>query len=125
MERRKEAGRKRHAPGTPEAKARDVARVAREEERKEGTLDDIVRKALAQAEALGRIQVPVADTLGAARIANAMSGLYRQAINGLRARGVVGDLPGGGRRTPPQDPLLPTVPEASPAEHDPLGELDS
>jgi hypothetical protein len=76
-------------------------KVEKEKARQDGTLDDIVERALNMAQRLERIKPPVEDTLGAARIANAISGLYRQAIAGLRARGIVGDiLPGRERGAP-------------------------
>ena len=81
-------GARRHLPSTPEGKARDGAKV-------EGTLDSIVRRALKSAEHCergARLAVGGKDSLGAARMANAASGLYRQAIAALRARSTVGDI---------------------------------
>lgn len=119
---RKAASAYRHPKGTPEAEARDQAREEREKVRQDGTLDDIVERALTHAKKLEAIKPEKEDSLGAARIANAISGLYRQAIAGLRARGMVGDiLPGRERAAPAIPGAEAPVPPATP--QDPMSSL--
>jgi len=85
--RRRQAGAKRHPPGTPQAKTRDEAK-------KEGTLDEIVRDALTTSRRLTQQSRAIAakDSLGSARLGNAAAALHRAAISALKARSTVGDI---------------------------------
>ena len=85
--RRRQAGAKRHPPGTHAAKVRDEAR-------KEGTLDEIVRDALKTSQKLTEQARAAAskDSLSSARLGNAAAALHRAAISALKARSTVGDI---------------------------------
>ncbi len=66
------------------------------EVRAEGTLDEIVRRALALATKFEKIPVTdAAQALAAQRITLAAARMYNAAIQGLKARGTVGDIPKG------------------------------
>ena len=121
IQRRRDAGRKRHPEGSPEAIKRDETRV-------EGTLDDIVRNAVETSKELARAARLAApkDSLAAARMAQAAAALHRAAISALRSRGHVGDVPHGAQRQHSPNPLhpadgAPAVPVQTP---DPLAALN-
>ena len=88
-ERRRVAGGKRLPPDSPEVRKRMEVRA-------EGTLDEIVRRALALATKFEKIPVTdAAQALAAQRITLAAARMYNAAIQGLKARGTVGDIPKG------------------------------
>jgi hypothetical protein len=105
-------GAKRHQPGTPEAEKRDLVRH-------DGTLEDVVRRALTLAKRFESL--PVQDPLDAQRVSLAAARLHKIAIDGLRARSTVGDLPTRGKGNGPEiaDEALPGAPPS-----DTLGELE-
>ena len=84
--RRKQRTAKRPQPTTTEAKRLDEIRA-------EGTLDEIVRRALALSAKFEKLTASDGEkALAAQRITRAAATMFNAAISGLKARGVVGDL---------------------------------